>query len=179
MNNKLVLLVVGFIIGSIIGFIVANQQFQKRGNETVNAVSEELPPGHPPVDESSAATNTPTSSSTTGPLEAFGAAKKTEGKESKPTSEPVEKAYKNIQVLKGLPSDQLMVVMKSFTESLGVSCTHCHVSMSVDEADKDDKPAKQTARKMLTMVREINKGYPTAGQVTCFTCHRGSVKPAS
>jgi hypothetical protein len=68
--------------------------------------------------------------------------------------------------------------MQSFSEALGVNCSYCHVS--AEAADKDDKPAKEIARKMLTMVREINKGYPTTeGQVTCFTCHRGSIKPAS
>ncbi len=40
---------------------------------------------------------------------------------------PAEEVYKNIQVLKGMPSPNLMNVMKSFTVSLGVKCDFCHV----------------------------------------------------
>ncbi|KAF0247589.1 MAG: hypothetical protein FD167_3006, partial [bacterium] len=88
-----------------------------------------------------------------------------------------ESVYKNIQTLKGVPSDQVLTVMKAFTEGLGVNCVYCHVS--TEALDKDDKAMKQTARKMLEMVRQMNKTYPTNGQVTCFTCHRGAAKPVS
>jgi len=67
--------------------------------------------------------------------------------------------------------------MKAFTEGLGVNCTYCHVS--TEELNKDDKPMKATARKMLEMVRETNAKYPTNGVVTCYTCHRGAAKPVS
>jgi hypothetical protein len=42
----------------------------------------------------------------------------------------------------------------------------------------DDKPAKQTARRMIQMVFDINKAN-FAGEpvVTCNSCHRGSTKP--
>jgi hypothetical protein len=70
-----------------------------------------------------------------------------------------------------------MVIMQMFTKSLGVKCDHCHIP---GEFEKDDKPAKQTARKMLQMVgaisREIYKG-PTP--VNCFTCHKGQAEPVS
>ena len=60
---------------------------------------------------------------------------------------------------------------------LGVECNHCHVG---SEFDKEDKPAKQTARKMLLMVRAINKDhFDDRGPVTCWMCHRGSAKPES
>lgn len=188
MNNKLVIFIGCFIAGFMISFFWVNAQF---ANQTASSGAqgqvnrEELPPGHPPVNAESAAAAT--ASSSTGPLEAFGAPQKPEqvseeikGKDDKAQkSEKAEEAYKNIKVLKGLPADQVMVVMTSFTQSLGVSCTHCHTSMNPDEAHKDEKPAKEVARKMLTMTREINKGYPTGGTVTCFTCHRGSLKPVS
>src|SRR4051812_16073766 len=66
-----------------------------------------------------------------------------------------EQVYKNIQVLKGVPASQLDAVMASFTGSLGVRCSHCHTP---GQFDKDDKPAKQTARKMIRMVLDLNKG---------------------
>lgn len=88
-----------------------------------------------------------------------------------------EQAYKNIQILKGVPASQLDAVMASFTGSLGVRCNHCHVP---GQFDKDDKPAKQTARKMIRMVFDLNKGsFDGRGAVTCVTCHRGQTRPAN
>jgi hypothetical protein len=96
---------------------------------------------------------------------------------SQQEDKPVEQVQKNIQVLKGLPSSQLLPVMHFMRTSLGVRCDYCHIA----ENEKywiDDKPAKQTARRMLQMVFDINKanfgGQPV---VTCNTCHRGSTKP--
>lgn len=90
---------------------------------------------------------------------------------------PVEQVQKNIQVLKGLPSSQLLPVMHFMRTSLGVRCDYCHVAEN-GKYWMDDKPAKQTARKMIEMVSNINKanfgGQPV---VTCNTCHRGSTKP--
>jgi hypothetical protein len=90
---------------------------------------------------------------------------------------PVEQVQKNIQVLKGLPSSQLLPVMHFMRTSLGVRCDYCHVAEN-GKYWMDDKPAKQTARRMLQMVFDINKsnfgGQPV---VTCNTCHRGSTKP--
>ena len=85
--------------------------------------------------------------------------------------------YKNIQVLKDLPASQLMEVMHSFSHSLGVKCSFCHVEGAFD---KDDKPQKQTARKMITMATGINKdNFGGKHRVTCWTCHRGATEPES
>lgn len=96
---------------------------------------------------------------------------------SQATDKPVEQVQKNIQVLKGLPASQLLPVMQFMRTSLGVRCDYCHVAEN-GKYWMDDKPAKQTARKMLEMVAGINKnnfgGEPV---VTCNTCHRGSPKP--
>ena len=92
-----------------------------------------------------------------------------------PEDKPAEQVYKNIQVLKGMPASRLMSAMNRITQSLGVDCAHCHVP---DALDKDDKPAKQTARKMFEMVRTINATLGGA-RVTCYTCHRGQPQPAS
>ena len=88
-----------------------------------------------------------------------------------------EQRFKNIQVFKGLPATQLEPTMAFISGSLGVKCNHCHVTSSFD---KDDKPTKLTARRMIQMVRDLNKGnFNGQGAVTCFTCHRGKPKPVS
>jgi photosynthetic reaction center cytochrome c subunit len=89
-----------------------------------------------------------------------------------------EQVYKNIQVLKGMPASQLDAVMALFTGSLGVKCNHCHTP---GQFEKDDKPAKQTARRMIQMVFDLNKGSlsGSGGGVSCFTCHRGQTRPES
>lgn len=85
--------------------------------------------------------------------------------------------YKNIQVLKDLPAPQLMEVMHSFSHSLGVRCSFCHVEGAFDQ---DDKPQKQTARKMIAMAMGINKdNFGGERRVTCWTCHRGATEPES
>ena len=90
---------------------------------------------------------------------------------------PAEEAFKNIQVMKGVPSSQLRPAMVFFTRSLGVKCDYCHVPK---EFEKDDKPAKTTARKMLKMVHDINAGnFGDKSPVSCWTCHRGSAEPQS
>lgn len=90
---------------------------------------------------------------------------------------PVEEVYKNIQSLKGVPAGRWMMIMTMFTRSLGVDCNYCHVE---GKFELDDKPAKQTARRMLSMVgavaREIYKG---STPIFCYTCHRGQTRPVS
>ncbi|MGH9511753.1 MAG: c-type cytochrome [Terriglobales bacterium] len=88
-----------------------------------------------------------------------------------------EHVFKNIQVLKDVPSDQLIPAMQFMTSSLGVQCDFCHMEGSFD---KDDKKPKQIARKMMQMMMIINQeNFDNHRQVTCFTCHRGSPKPVA
>ena len=88
-----------------------------------------------------------------------------------------EQVYKNIQVLKGVPASQIDAAMAFITGSLGVRCNHCHIP---NQFEKDDKPPKQTARKMMQMVFALNKGnFDARGAVSCFTCHRGQTQPVS
>jgi hypothetical protein len=78
-------------------------------------------------------------------------------------------------VLKGVPAPRLMGAMQFFAKSLGVECNYCHVP---NEFDKDDKPPKNTARKMLNMVHQINAAnFPDNQIVSCWMCHRGNPKP--
>ena len=85
--------------------------------------------------------------------------------------------FKNIQVLKDLPADQLLPAMQFISVSLGVECEACHVDGA---REKDDKQMKLTARKMMQMQMDINKNsFNGQRQVTCNTCHRGAEQPAS
>jgi photosynthetic reaction center cytochrome c subunit len=86
-----------------------------------------------------------------------------------------EEQFKNIQVLKGIPADQLIPGMQFITASLGVGCEFCHVEGAFE---KDDKKPKQTARKMMEMMIAINEdNFEGHREVTCNSCHRGSIEP--
>ena len=87
--------------------------------------------------------------------------------------------YKNIKVLKDLPADQLIPVMHQFNDALGVKCDACHIIEADHKGfDKDDKPMKEAARKMILMVRDIkSKQKALGGKGTCFMCHHGSPEP--
>ena len=91
---------------------------------------------------------------------------------------PAEQVYKNIQALNGMPAKDLGMVMQFMRSSLGVRCSFCHVHD--DKTNKwnwesDDKDEKATARKMINMVKGINKDYFEGfSAVSCFTCHQGS-----
>ncbi len=86
-----------------------------------------------------------------------------------------EEQFKNIQMLKGIPADQLIPAMQFITASLGVECEFCHVEGAFE---KDDKKPKQTARKMMEMMFAINADdFDGHREVTCYSCHRGSTDP--
>ena len=86
-----------------------------------------------------------------------------------------EQQFKNIQVLKGVPAEQVIPTMRFISSSLGVECEFCHVEQQMEN---DDKKEKQTARKMISMELAINKAnFDEKTEVTCYTCHRGSPHP--
>jgi photosynthetic reaction center cytochrome c subunit len=86
-----------------------------------------------------------------------------------------EQVFKNIQVFKGIPADQLIPTMQFIAASLGVECDFCHVERVFD---KDDKKPKQIARKMVEMMVAINAdNFDRHQQVTCYSCHRGRAHP--
>jgi photosynthetic reaction center cytochrome c subunit len=95
--------------------------------------------------------------------------------ETAPKPKTTQQAYKNIQVLKDLPPGQLIPAMQFITSSLGVECDFCHVRGAFD---KDDKPTKKTARKMMQMMIILNQeNFDSRREVTCYSCHRGSSRP--
>ena len=107
-------------------------------------------------------------------------------KPAAPKQPMAEDVLKNVQVLKGIPLDEFMGTMGFFSAALDLNCVDCHVPEATGTGGgsgdfskyADDTPMKVTARKMILMVRGINKNS-FAGQemVTCYTCHRSSERP--
>ena len=98
-----------------------------------------------------------------------------EGSSKSSSPAVVETVFKNIKVLNGVSSDQLIPAMRFITASLGVGCNYCHVP---DQFDKDDKKPKQIARDMMKMMLAIDKdSFAGNREVTCYSCHRGSLRP--
>ena len=93
------------------------------------------------------------------------------------TEPTADQAYKNIQVLKGTPASQLKTVMNLISASVGMKCDQCHAP---DAYEKDDKRAKQTTRRMIQLVIDVNKGsFQGQTQVSCYSCHRGQAQPVA
>ena len=95
------------------------------------------------------------------------------------TPKLAEEQFKNIQVLKGIPGDQVIPSMQFIAASLGVECDYCHVRGDRGLVfDKDDKKTKVTARKMMQMMFAVNKdNFEGHREVTCYSCHRGAHEP--
>jgi len=87
-----------------------------------------------------------------------------------------EQAFKNVTVLKGIPVDEFMNTMGFISAATNYNCIDCHVGAKVEgdwSTYAQDTPRKQTARKMILMVQEINRtNFAGVRVVTCYTCHR-------
>lgn len=103
------------------------------------------------------------------------------GKEDLPAGE----VFQNIKRMKTTPAGRLLNIMAGgFSSSLGVSCSHCHVT---SDFAKEDKPQKQVTREMSDMVAFINDsllkkidGIQSQNPgVNCSTCHNGRPRPGS
>jgi len=82
-----------------------------------------------------------------------------------------EEVFKNIEIFKGKPAAQVLPAMNAIRGTLGVPCTYCHTQF---EWEKNDKPPKETTRKMFKMMGYIEgKYFDHKNKVTCWTCHRG------
>jgi hypothetical protein len=87
---------------------------------------------------------------------------------------------KNLKLLS--PKSDIMFIMRSFNDALGVQCTYCHVQ---NDFAADSNPKKDIARKMISMGRIIDDSFPSSvglfpdgyHEVDCVTCHRGNTKP--
>ena len=90
-----------------------------------------------------------------------------------------------VKVLTGLSVRQFEQEMQGFVEALGVSCGGCHLPKG--NFASDENPRKVKARQMIEMTKALNaqyfpdhkaaEGESTLGQVTCYTCHQGDLKP--
>lgn len=90
----------------------------------------------------------------------------------------------NVKVLTGLYAQQFQEEMNYMVQALGVTCGTCHVQRNFGS---EDKPEKQTARRMLEMTKMLNQqffpdhkpkeGESVLGRVTCYTCHQGERTP--
>jgi len=90
-----------------------------------------------------------------------------------------EDVFKNIQVLKGIPVREFMNTMGFFSAATNLNCIDCHSPQSESlEGYAIDTPRKQTARRMVLMVNQINQSQFGGRQlVTCYTCHRANDRP--
>src|SRR5215475_13414860 len=75
------------------------------------------------------------------------------GQEQNLKGKKSSQAFKNIKILKDLPADQLIPIMRKIDASLGVRCDFCHVVTNGpgrrhEGFEKDDKPMKNVARQM-------------------------------
>jgi len=89
-----------------------------------------------------------------------------------------QEQFKNIQVLKTVPAEDLIPTMRYISAALGVDCNFCHVRHPDFAPEKDDKKEKQTARKMMQMVMTINQeNFEGHQDVSCNSCHNGHNRP--
>jgi len=96
---------------------------------------------------------------------------------------PAEEVFQDIRTLKGVSARMLLGIMsRGYSNALGVSCSHCHVT---SDFSSEDKVAKQVARDMVAMsavindsllknIRNIRSENPG---VSCSTCHSGQTRP--
>jgi len=85
---------------------------------------------------------------------------------------PAERAFKNIQSLKGVPASQITPLMDNFNKALGVNCEYCHMPNALENGNKREH--KMTVQ-MIKMTRDINYRYKI--NIDCMACHQGKTKP--
>jgi len=106
---------------------------------------------------------------------------------AQPPNPPAMVDTPGVTVLTGLTVPEFEAEMQQMNMALGVSCGFCHARGNFAA---ETNPRKATARRMLEMVKGLNKQYfpdykPSGavgdesrlGKVTCFTCHHGEERP--
>ena len=92
------------------------------------------------------------------------------------------------------PPERLREIMRDFTRTIGVRCSYCHVGvegqpLSTYDFASDANPRKEVARGMIRMVTRLNREIlpevlrPARTELdqpllNCYSCHRGSPRPA-
>jgi photosynthetic reaction center cytochrome c subunit len=96
-------------------------------------------------------------------------------------AQTADQVFKNIQVLKGISLDDFMGTMGIMSAAVGYDCSECHIGAGTDKVDwAADNQKKVIARKMVTMVGNINKeNFSGRQMVTCWSCHHGRDRPST
>jgi photosynthetic reaction center cytochrome c subunit len=102
--------------------------------------------------------------------------------QASPQQKPLmsEEAFRDVQVLRGIPASEFIETMGFFAVSLTANCTTCHGDASAGswEHYADNTPLKSAARRMVIMMNSINQAnFGGKREVTCYTCHRGDRIP--
>jgi len=89
--------------------------------------------------------------------------------------------YKNVKVLGDVSVGEFTRLMASITTWVAPAqgCAYCH---DVNNMAADTVYTKIVSRRMIQMVRHINRDWTThvaATGVTCYTCHRGQPVPVN
>jgi hypothetical protein len=84
--------------------------------------------------------------------------------------------FKNVQVLKDLSPEQVLLLMGGYNLALGRNCDFCHDMAAME---KGEKPEHKTALQMIKMTRDINAAVKDTYKlrVDCMSCHQGKAKP--
>lgn len=78
---------------------------------------------------------------------------------------PAESVYRDIEVLRGVPADEVVPLMQSFNRALGVECSYCHVP---DRWDDATKPQFGIARNKYRMVSTLDVDHLSGQEpITC------------
>jgi outer membrane lipoprotein-sorting protein len=91
-----------------------------------------------------------------------------------------EQAFKNVQLLRGIPADEFMDTMGMFSAATGMNCVDCHVEDAGGDWAKyaDDNDYKRTTRMMIVLMNNLNQSYFGGRRVlTCYSCHNGGRRP--
>jgi hypothetical protein len=76
-----------------------------------------------------------------------------------------------------LSDKEIRAVMKDMAAQLGVDCNYCH---NTKDYKSFENPMKEFAQVKISMVNWLNAKYrpvDATWNYSCFTCHRGTVKP--
>ncbi|HEV3198290.1 MAG TPA: photosynthetic reaction center cytochrome c subunit family protein [Bryobacteraceae bacterium] len=100
---------------------------------------------------------------------------------SQPAHQTSEQAFKNVQVLKGIPVDDFMGTMGIMSAALGFDCSECHTGAGTEKVDwAADTGRKIMARRMVLMMTAINRdNFGGRQMVTCWSCHHGRDRPST
>ena len=85
---------------------------------------------------------------------------------------------KNLQVLKGLSPDQVLLLMGEYNLALGQNCDYCH---DMKALEKGEKPEHKKALEMIKMTRDINAAIKGTYKISvnCMSCHQGKARPST